>query len=254
MQSLSVVIVCNNEAEIISRMLQSLNGLTDDIIIYDNGSTDATLEIAGQFKVTIQQGQWDGYGKTKQKSIAFAKYDWVLSLDADEIIDDDLRASLLNLQLADEKIVYALRRKNFIGTTPIIYGEWGNDYQQRLFNRRFTNWDDAEVHEKVILPAGTVVKKVDGYILHQTMKDITDYEQKTVKYAELSAEKYFRKGKKSNWVKIRIAPGFTFFKYYFMKLGFLDGYYGYVCASMSAHYTFLKYALLKKLHEQKRPL
>ena len=252
MQSLSIVIVCKNEAPVIGRMLQSLQGLTDDIVIYDNGSTDGTLKIVGQYGVALHEGRWEGYGKTKQKSTSLAKYDWVLSLDADEIMDEELKQSLLNLQLTDEKMVYGLLRKNFIGDRHLKYGEWGYDLQNRLFNRRMVNWDDAEVHETLVLQEGITVKKLSGYVLHQTMKDIADYSQRTVKYAMLCAEKYFRKGKKASWVKIRLAPGFTFFKFYFVQLGFLDGHYGYVCARMSAHYTFLKYTLLKELYQQKK--
>lgn len=251
MQALSVIIVCKNEAAVIGATLESLQGLTDDIIVYDNGSTDGTLDIVGQHSVTLHLGNWEGYGKTKQKTTALAKYDWVLSLDADERVDPDLMKALLNLQLTNEKTVYSLRRKNFLGTKAIQYGEWGNDRQKRLFNRKQVNWDDAEVHEGLDIPAGVTVEKLDGCILHQTMRDIANYAAKTVNYATLSAEKYFRLGKRSNWAKIRLAPGFTFFKYYFIKLGFLDGHYGYVCARMSAHYTFLKYVLLKERYEQK---
>ncbi|MDZ4793063.1 MAG: glycosyltransferase family 2 protein [Bacteroidota bacterium] len=252
MQALSVIIVCKNEAAIIGATLESLQGLTDDIVVYDNGSTDGTPDIIRQYKATLHQGPWEGYGKTKQKTTTLAKYDWVLSLDADERMDTDLKAALLNLQLANKKIVYSLRRKNFLGTQAINYGEWGNDRQKRLFNRQEVNWDDAEVHEGLIIPEGVTVEKLDGCILHQTMVDIADYASKTVNYAVLGAEKYFRLGKRSGWVKIRLAPGFTFFKYFFIKLGFLDGHYGYVCARMSAHYTFLKYVLLKERYEQKR--
>lgn len=251
MQALSVVIVCKNEAAIIGATLESLQGLTDDIVVYDNGSTDGTLDIVRQYKVTLHQGAWEGYGKTKQKTTALAKYDWVLTLDADERVNPDLKEALLGLQLTNEKIVYSLRRKNFLGTQAINYGEWGHDWQKRLFNRRQVNWDDAEVHEGLIIPADIIVEKLNGYLLHLTMKDIADYAAKTVKYAVLSAEKYFRKGKRSSWAKIKLAPGFTFFKYYIIKLGFLDGHCGYVCARMSAHYTFLKYVLLKERYEQK---
>jgi hypothetical protein len=110
------------------------------------------------------------------------------------------------------------------------------------------SWDDATIHEQLILPKEVIVKKLKGYVLHQTAKDIHEYSSKVVRYAMLNAEKYYRQGKKVPWFKIRMAPVFTFINYYILKLGFLDGHAGYVCAKMTAHYTFLKYARLKELN------
>ncbi|HKB45504.1 MAG TPA: glycosyltransferase family 2 protein [Chitinophagaceae bacterium] len=250
MQSFSVVIICKDEADVIGNTLQSLQGITDDIVLYDNGSTDATIEIAKQFNVNLHQGSWEGFGKTKMKAIALAKYDWILSLDADEAIDKELRQSLPGLQLSDKTTVYEIRFKNFLGNKQMKYGEWGGDKHIRLFNRNTVHWNDVPVHEQLIMPGGVVVKKLKGYVLHQTMKDVEDYRTKTVKYAMLSAEKYYRQGKKSSWFKLHIVPGFTFFNYYILKLGFLDGYEGYTCARMTAWYTFLKYARLKELKDK----
>ncbi len=249
MQHLSVIIVCKNEADIIGKTLESLYGLTDDIILYDNGSTDNTLEIAGRFNVAIHQGLWEGYGKTKQTSMTFAKYDWILSLDADEAIDDELKQSLLTLKLTDEKAVYVIKFKNFLGNKYLKYGEWGGDKHIRLFNRKTVSWNNEPVHEKLVIPVGSVINRLSGYILHRTIKDVEDYATKTINYAMLSAEKYHKQGKRVSLLKCWIASGFAFFKYYILKAGFLDGYYGYICAKMTAHYTFLKYIRLKELEQ-----
>lgn len=249
MQTVSVVIICKNEADIIGRTLQSLQGLTDDVVVYDNGSTDNTIEIIKQFNGHLHQGSWDGFGKTKNKATALAKYDWILSLDADEAIDEELKQSLLSLQLNDAKTVYEIKYKNFLGEKYLKYGEWGNDKHIRLFNRKNVSWDNASVHERLIIPAEATVNKLSGYVLHRTMKDINDYALKMVNYAMLNAEKYHRRGKQASWLTIRLAPGFAFFKYYFLKLGFLDGHAGYTCARMTAYYTFLKYARLKELQQ-----
>lgn len=247
MQSLSVVIVCKNEAGIIGQTLQSLSGLTDDIIIYDTGSTDTTVDIIKKIDVQLHQGEWEGFGTSKNKAMAFAKYDWILSLDADEAIDEELKQSLLNLQLNNEKTVYEIKFKNFLADKYLKFGEWGNDKHTRLFNRKTVTWDDAPVHEQLIIASGLIKIKLTGYVLHRTMKNVKDYASKMVNYAFLNAEKYYRQGKKSSWLKLRVAPGFAFFNYYILKAGFLDGHAGYVCAKMTAYYTFLKYARLKEL-------
>ena len=114
MQKISVVIVCKNEADIIGRTLQSLQGLTDDVVLYDNGSRDATMKIAKQFGVQLYQGNWEGYGRTKRTAILLAKYDWIFSLDADEAIDEELKKNLLLENLTDEMKVYEFRFKNFL--------------------------------------------------------------------------------------------------------------------------------------------
>ncbi|MFI5133884.1 MAG: glycosyltransferase family 2 protein [Chitinophagales bacterium] len=254
MKPISIVIICKNEADIIGTTLQSIQGLTDDIIVYDNGSSDNTMEIARRLNAKVQQGNWEGYGKTKNKANLLAGYDWILSLDADEAIDDELKNCLLQLELNDENAVFELKFKNFLGNKHLRYGEWGRDKHIRLFNRKKVSWNDSGVHEQLLLPENVQVKKTTGYVLHRTMKDIADYSNKMLRYAMLNAEKYFRQGKKSSWFKIKIAPAFTFTGHYIFKLGFLDGYAGYICARMTAYYTFLKYARLKELwkEEQKR--
>ena len=247
MQSLSVVIICKNEADVISQTLESLRGLTDDIIVYDNGSTDNTIDVVKPFNVRLLQGSWDGFGGTKNKANALAKYDWILGLDADEAIDSVLMQSLLLAKLESETVLYEVKFKNFLGDKYLKYGEWGRDKHIRLFNRKSVKWNNAPVHEQLIISANATTTTLKGYILHRTMKDIKDYTTKMVNYAMLNAEKYHRQGKKASWLKLRMAPGFSFFNNFILKAGFLDGQAGYVCARMTAYYTFLKYARLKEL-------
>jgi len=249
MQSFSIVIICKNEADVIAGTLQSIQGLTDDIVVYDNGSNDKTIEIVKQFNVQLHQGDWEGYAKTKKKAIELAKYDWIFSLDADESIDVELKQFLLALELKNEKEVYKLVFKNFLGNKYLKYGEWGGDKHIRLFNRKKVTWNDSAIHEQLILPKDIEVKKAKGYVLHQTAKDINEYASKVFKYAMLNAENYYQQGKRSSWFWICISPGFNFFNYYVLRLGFLDGHAGYVCAKMTAWYTFLKYSRLKELYK-----
>jgi glycosyltransferase involved in cell wall biosynthesis len=246
MVNISIVINCRNEATVIAATLQSLRSVTDDIIVYDNGSTDGTQQVVKQLRVQLHEGPWEGFGKTKNKANALAKYDWILSMDADEEIDEQLKASLLAFNPIAEKAVYDLSFKTFIGNKCLYYGEWRGDHHIRLFHRKYVQWDDEPVHEKLLIPGDFSILKLKGYVLHRTIKDIKGYAEKTTKYAMLNAEKYFRQGKKASWIKLRLSPGFTFFHYYILKLGFLDGFEGYLCAKMTAHYTFLKYARLRE--------
>ncbi len=245
----SVVIVCKNEEAIIGKTLQALQGFPD-IVVYDNGSTDKTIEIVRTFPVTVEQGAWEGFGKTKNKANSFAKYDWILSLDADEMPDEELKKELTGLDPANEKAVYKIRFKNFLGTKWIRYGEWGFDKHIRLFNRKQVKWNEAEVHEQLIFPQDEIVKWLNGYVLHYTMKDEADYKIKMENYARLNAEKYFRQGKKPSRLKQWLSPVFSFIQNYIFKLGFLDGKAGLTCAGMTARYTFWKYRKLNEISRQ----
>jgi len=252
MQRLSVVIVCKNGAKVIGETIKSFSGLTDDILIYDNGSTDSTKEIVKQSDARLVEGSWEGFGKTKNKANALAKYDWILSLDADEAIDEELKKNLLQEDLADDTKVFEFKFKNFLGDKWLRYGEWGNDKHIRLFNRKKINWNDADVHESLLLPKDVKIISIPGYVLHKTAADITSYETKMENYAALNAEKYFKQQKRSGSFKMVFSAAFSFIKNYFFKLGFLDGVTGYHCARINAHYTFLKYKRLDELWSKKQ--
>ncbi len=254
MREISVVIICKNEESEIGRCLQSLDGLTDDIVVLDNGSTDNTKNIVRQAGARLVEESWEGFGKTKNKATKFARYDWILNLDADESVDKELRKSLQNISLNDEDEVYEIKFKNFLGMKYLRFGEWGGDKHMRVFNRNKVNWDEANVHENLSLSPGIKIKRLNGYIHHYTVKTVPEFTDKMFRYASLSAKKYAEQGKKSSWLKVNIAPLFAFMKYYIFKLGFLDGKEGLICAKMTSYYTFVKYTQLMKLNGLKHKL
>jgi glycosyltransferase involved in cell wall biosynthesis len=253
MKKLSVVIICKNEAHIIGRTLQSVLPLSDDIVVVDSGSTDGTQQIAADCGARVIAADWQGFGKNKNIGIDAAQHDWILSVDADEIVSSALQQAIAAEKLEDPEVVYNILFRNFIGNKGLRFGEWGSDHHIRIFNKTKVRWTDVPVHERLQLPPGARVKTLRGYIEHITMKDITEYAQKMVDYAQLNAEKYFQQGVKATWLKIYIAPSFSFIKHYFFKLGFLDGWEGYVSARMTAFYTFLKYCRLRELYRRERP-
>ena len=197
MQNLSVVIICKNEEDEIGRCLQSLDGLSDDVVVLDKGSIDNTQSIARNAGARVIEDTWEGFGRTKRKATVFAKYDWILNLDADESIDKELKDSLLNLSLDNVQDVFEIKFKNFLGDKYLRFGEWGGDKHIRLFNRTKVNWNEARVHEGLLLTADIKVRKLKGYVLHYTMKNEAEFAEKMSKYANLRAEKYAEQGKKS---------------------------------------------------------
>ena len=246
--NISVVIITKNEAHIIANTLQSLQPVLTDIVIVDSGSTDETIAICKQFNAVVIETDWAGYGINKNKGIAAAKYDWILSLDADEAIDEELKKSLLQLDLKNEEEVFDIRFKNFFCKKWIRFGEWGFDTHVRLFNRQKVQWNDVAVHENLIFPAAVKIVKLKGNILHYTVQNREEYDAKTDHYARMNAAKYVAAGKSVGFFKQYFSPLFAFIQHYIFRLGFLDGVQGFIIAKTTARYTFLKYRYLKEMN------
>ena len=247
--NISVVIITKNEAHIIGNTLQSLEGLTDDLVIVDSGSTDDTLAICKKFNARIIETGWDGYGSNKNKGVIVAKHDWILSLDADEAIDEELRLVLSKQEFPDENTVGNFNFKNFFRHKWIRFGEWSGDKHIRLFNRNKVKWNDAAVHESLVFPEGVKMVMLKGYVLHYTSNNLETYINKTIGYAKLNALKYHQQGKVAGFFNLRLAPSLSFLQHYIFRLGFLDGWEGYLIAKTTAWYTFLKYSFLKEMNK-----
>lgn len=246
----SAVIITKNEAHIIGATLKSLDAVVNEIVIVDSGSTDETVTICKSFGAHVIETTWDGYGANKNKGIDAAVNDWILNIDADEALDETLRHSIQQAHLQDENTVYEFNFKNFFCSKWIRFGEWAGDKHVRLFNRKKVRWNSAAVHESLSIDSNTVAVQLKGNILHYTTKDMDEYITKTVAYAKLNAQKYFAQGKKAGFFKLWLAPGFTFFQHYVLRLGFLDGWEGFLIAKTTGWYTFLKYSFLKELHRK----
>lgn len=246
MVPVSIVIITQNEAEVIADCINAAKLITDDIVIVDNDSTDATRDIAWQSGCNVYQENWDGYGANKNKGLSFARYDWILSIDADEVADEELIRALHELKLENEAVVYDIDFRSYYGKKPINFGTWGRDHHIRLFNRKLVKWSEPLVHETLILPKRIAIKKLDGHLHHYSIRDKQEYINKNKHYAELSAGKYQVTGRKATLVKLYLAPLFHFIKNYIVFLGFLDGREGWMISRMIAKHTRLKYRLLKQ--------
>jgi glycosyltransferase involved in cell wall biosynthesis len=245
MVPVSIVIITKNEAEVIASCLNSAQLITDDIIVVDNDSTDTTTQIAHKYGCRIYHEQWDGYGANKNKGIAQARYNWILSIDADEIADLELISALHTIKLDDPAVVYDIAFRSYYGLKQIHFGSWGRDHHIRLFNREMVKWSESPVHETLVLPKTVSIKKIKGHIHHYSVKGGDEFLSKANHYARLSAGKYLISNKKPTFLKLHIAPLFHFLKNYIVFLGFLDGREGYNIAKMISQHTRLKYRLLK---------
>ncbi|MBP6687532.1 MAG: glycosyltransferase family 2 protein [Lacibacter sp.] len=253
MQPVSVVIITKNVAHLLAPTLQSVKSLTDDIVVCDTGSNDATIPVAVKNGAVVLEEKWRGHGLTKNIANEQAVYDWILQLDADEVVDEELLQSLLQLDLSNEKQVFTVRRKNFFKNKLIRFGDWRKDEPFRLFNRKQALWNEDYVHEKLMYEDGCVVKRLNGNILHKTVQSHEQYEQKMKSYGIKTGEQYFKAGKKGAWYKRHLSPMFAFLNSYILKFGFLDGKEGLQIAVMTRRYTRIKYQTLIRLQKAGKP-
>jgi glycosyltransferase involved in cell wall biosynthesis len=247
MVPVSVVIITKNTTDIITGCLERARQLTDDIIIICNGSDEEALDSLVKNTCRVYKRQWDGYGANKNKGVDAAKYNWILSIDADEIPDDELISALHKTDLGNINVVYDIRFRSYFGGKLIRYGSWGRDHHLRLFNRRVVKWSETMVHETLILPANIQRKKLSGAIHHYSVKNAGEFDSKGSYYARLSAKKYFRSGKKAGIIKLYISPIFGFFKNYIVWMGFLDGREGWDIAKTTVKNTRRKYHFLNQM-------
>jgi len=250
MTPISIVIITKNEAEAVATCIRASKQISDDIIIVDNDSTDGTPLIARRLGCRVHHEHWDGYGANKNKGIEFARYDWILSIDADEVPDEELIRALHKAELGNPEIVYDIKFMSYYGKKPVLFGAWGRDHHIRLFNRKLVKWSEPPVHETLILHHVIRVKKLEGRLHHYSVKDSSECYLKTIHYARLNAEKYLMSGKKATFVKLYLAPIFHFIKNYIVFLGFMDGREGLDIARMISRHTSMKYRLLKKLSKR----
>lgn len=229
----SAVIIANNESAHIEEVIAAVKQITDDIIVVDSGSTDNTVELAKNAGARVYEKNWEGYGKNKNFGNEKAKYDWIISVDGDEVLSPELIDSLLSLRPQPHHI-YQLNSLVNYGGKWIRHCGWYPRYKNRIFNKKEVTWNNARVHEDLEPLNGKKLIKIPGDILHYSYDDIDDHLERTKNYALLKAEKYLINGGRPSFWKRWFGPAFNFFKTYFIKLGFLDGKEGKQIALMDA--------------------
>jgi len=228
---LSVVIISHNEEKFIADAVKSAL-FADEVLVLDSGSTDDTCTIAKKLGARVLHQDWLGFGTQKNKAVELASNDWVFVLDSDERITLELQSeilSTLNNPMTDG--YYVARLNNFFGKS-IRYCGLYPDYSIRFFNRKKGKFNDVTVHESVQMSGDT--GKLKNHMLHLAFDTVGEFSNKQKKYAELSQ-------KKRNLIKAFISPIWTFVKIYIVRLGFLEGWYGFIIAKVYAQYTFWKY-------------
>ncbi len=250
MDKLSVVIITYNEQHNIERCLKSVLSVADEIVILDSFSEDNTCAIARQYGAQIYTQKWLGYAESKNVANSKAHYDWILSLDADEALSEPLQESITTLKQQKLTTASFKRLTNYCGSW-IKHTGWYPDIKLRLFNREFMYWK-GHIHETLCTKDHKAVKPIllKGDCYHYSYYTIDEHRKQAAKFSLYSAQDMFQRKVPYNVVKAFFAPALKFLEMYFYKLGWLDGYYGFIISKISAHAAGLKYTHLKKFYRE----
>lgn len=241
MIKLSVVIITYNEERNIGRCLKSVQDVADEIVVVDSLSTDKTVEICEAFGARVVSHPFEGHIRQKNFAITQASFPHQLSLDADEALTEALRADILRVKDNWEFDGYRMNRlANYCGKW-IRHSGWYPDTKLRLYDSRKGSWRGMDPHDKFGMEAGARIGHLRGDLLHYTYYTIEEHVQQSDKFSTIAANALIKRGRPILGIQIFINPIAKFIRNYFLKLGFLDGFYGFIICQGAAHETFLKY-------------
>ena len=244
----SAVIITLNEERIIQKTLSRLYWC-DEIIIVDSFSTDNTIAICEQFGCKIFSRQFDGYGSQKQFAVSMAKNDWILSLDADEVLTGQLIQEILTATEKETPYAGFSFPMNLVFLNKeFTYGRESGRYFLRLFNRQKGGFTSDKVHEGIRLNGP--IKKMRHLVQHYSYSSINQYLEKLNRYSSYSAEIAFKKGKKKSMAALLFAIPYNFFKYYILERNFMNGAKGLYWSVLSAYAHFAKYLKITELQQK----
>ena len=255
-KKISVCILVKNAQNTLAQCLESLREF-GEIVLLDNNSTDKTLQIAQEFNTAyknlrIEKSEFIGFGALKNLCVSYAKNEWILSIDSDEVLENEALSEIKALDLK-QNFVVALGRKNLYDGEWIKACGWYPDFVWRIFNKNFTGFNDNFVHESVKIPQNAEKIYLKNALKHYAFNDIESIITKMNRYTSFSAQEKFKKGKKASFLGAILRFHLTFFRDYFLRKGFLYGYKGFIVALLNAEGAFYRYAKLYELQKDKEP-
>ncbi|MCW8901392.1 MAG: glycosyltransferase family 2 protein [Gammaproteobacteria bacterium] len=241
MAKISACIISYNEENKIEDCLKSLEDVADEIIVVDSLSTDKTKDIVKKYTDKIYDQKFLGHVEQKNLAVEKANYDWILSLDCDERLTDELKNSILNvknhLEVADG---YRMARKTFYVYRWLNHC-WYPDFKVRLFNRKSAKWGGTNPHDRVEVDGDNIVT-LKGDMEHYSFNSISEHIKTIDSFTEIGAQEILKKNKSVSLVSPFTHGIWTFIKLYIFKRGFLDGFAGVVVAVLSGMHAFIKYS------------
>jgi glycosyltransferase involved in cell wall biosynthesis len=247
MNKLSVAIITFNEEKNIERCIKSVQPVADEILVVDSFSTDSTRSICQRLGARFIEHAFEGHIQQKNYALTQCSFDYVLSLDADEALSEQLIAEIQKIKHNWTSDGYYFNRLNHYGNVPIRHCGWYPDRSLRLWNRNKGAWGGNNPHDKFFMADGASKQYIKGDLLHYTTNSIEQHVDTVNKFTKIAAQSKFERCKKANIFMLLVYPKWVFFRMYVIKLGFLDGFIGLVVCKISAHAVFLKYAKLYRL-------
>ena len=251
MIKLSAAIITFNEEHNIERCINSLKGIADEIVVVDSFSTDKTAEICKSLGVTFIENKFSGHIEQKNFTLTQTTHDYVLSLDADEALDEELKESILNVKSNFKFDGYSFNRLTNYVDKWIYRCGWYPDKKLRLFDKTKAKWAGVNPHDIIEMIEGSKTTQLSGNILHYSYDSISDHINQTNKFTTIAAKEAFERGVRSSTFKIISRPILKFLKDYFLKRGILDGRYGFIICCINSLSALLKFSKIKDLQEGK---
>jgi glycosyltransferase involved in cell wall biosynthesis len=249
--TISAVIITLNEERNIERCLRSLSGVVDEIVVIDSFSKDKTEEICRAYHARFIQQSFLGHIQQKNFAIDQASCEWILSLDADEALSEELRNSILTVKSTASIDGYRMNRlTNYCGHW-VKHCGWYPDTKLRLVKKNNARWKGVNPHDRLEMNANEETGWLSGDLLHYSYYTKEDHLRQIEYFGDIAARELYQQGGKSSWVKIILKTIAQFIKSFVIKRGFLDGKTGFVISRLSAFATFRKYIKLKNLYEAK---
>lgn len=245
---ISLVVITLNEEKKLEACLRSAKNLVSEMIVVDAQSQDSTVEIARKYKARVFKRKWTNFSDQKNFANSKARFPWILSLDADERISPELNReiqAIIQQKKEPECSAFSMPRLTYYLGRWIRHSGWYPDRKIRLFKKNKVFWEGEYVHEKLVVDGE--IRKFKAPIYHFTYENIQEHMERINIFSELGAQKLYARQKKTGWYHLTLVPFFRFFKSYFLKAGFLDGFPGLVISVLHSYAVFARYAKLREI-------
>jgi glycosyltransferase involved in cell wall biosynthesis len=250
MNRLSVCVIAQNEQENLPRLLESVEGIADEVVVVDGGSTDRTSEVAREFGAKVFPRAFTNFAEQKNFAASLASNDWIFMLDADEELSGELKQSVIEWKARKPEFrVYEMPRLTWYLGAWIHHSRWYPDWQRRMYRRDQAAFAGT-VHEALRFEGQA--GRLRGDLLHYTMSDFAEHEEKLERYTTALARQMFSQGKRSWRGAMWVAAPWSWVRHFFLGAGFLDGYRGALIAKMAARGVWLKFKKLGELVEAEK--